>query len=185
MAEISSILIGVVLTILISFSAVQILKMMGVLLPASKPGKISGVQLSWGVYLLFTHVTFFWGILPIFEKAEWTLLKLSTVLVGPSLLLLSSKMISTLQSDNTADSRDLFIVLSKTFLPIYALFRLWQLVSHYFLPHYETISISALLTLFIIAGLRFVSSYRWHISGTIALWIIFIYTLVIKFIKGL
>ncbi len=185
MDEISSILIGAILTILISISAIQILKMMGSLLYSSNPVKISGVQLSWGVYLLFTHVTFFWGILPVFGKTEWTLLKLSTVFAGPSLLFLSSTLISSLGSDEAEDSRDQFLYLSKTFLLVYALFRLWQLVSHYFLPHYETISISALLTLFIIAGLRFVSSYRWHISGTIALWIIFIYTLVIKFIKGL
>ncbi len=178
MSDISSILIALVPVAMVAVSAVNLIKHGATILLSPKKS-VSSIQISWIVYLLFTHVTFLWGIIPVAENTNWNFLKFGLFATGPALLILSSALIGRV-GGNSSSPEDRYMAISQQFLPTYALLRLWQLIAQGVLKNYSTITISVVLTLVVVAILRFNSSYRWHISGAIAVWLIFVYTIVMQ-----
>jgi hypothetical protein len=178
MIDLTSILVILVPVAMVAVSAVNLLKHGATLLLTPKENT-ARIQVSWMLYLLLTHITFFWGILTVFQETEWTFMKFTFIIIGPSLLILSSALIGrTGGEEETAQER--YMKLSNYFLPVYALLRVWQLLAQAIFDSYETSIISVILTLIVVTIVRFSSSYKWHISGSVAVWLILIYTIIKK-----
>ncbi len=178
MLDLTSILVLLVPVAMVAVSAVNLLKHGATLLLTPKK-EVAGIHVSWMVYLLFTHLTFFWGIITIFEHTEWSFMKFMFIMVGPSLLILSSALIGRTGGEEES-AQERYMKLSNYFLPVYALLRIWQLIAQGVFGNYETVIVSIVLTLIVVTIVRFTSSYKWHISGSIAVWLIFIYTIIMK-----
>jgi len=129
------------------------------------------------LYLIASEVTLFWEILSLLSKTEWSLGELFLVLLGP--VLISTAALKLTASSKRTCSPEHFLKKSRGYYSIIALLQLWILLADFSFHCFTVVRIGTIITMGVATALIFTKSYRWHISGSVALWLTLLYNTIL------
>ncbi len=125
------------------------------------------------IYVIASEVILLWELLSLLDKAQWSVGELFLAILGPSLISIAALKLSV--GSEKECTPDHYIMNSTVFFVIIAVVQLWIILADFSFHCFTLVRLGTIITMIISVGLAFTKSYRWHISGTVALWLTLFY----------
>lgn len=145
---------------------------------------VAGVQLSWSIYLIMVHVMYYRACVVSLSSGSVTLDKQLFMLPATLLLMIVSFLMSDgIPCDQGEESvEQKFIRKRIPFFVLYIIFHIWLILVQVLVPSFDSVWLAKVLSIGVSLSLLFSKSYLWHISGSVAAWLITAYSFAIQLI---
>ncbi len=125
------------------------------------------------LYVIASEVILVWELLYLTEKYTWSIGELFLVLLGPCLISLAALKLSV-RSEKQC-TKEHYLERSTVFYIIIAIVQLWIIIADFSFHCFTLVRLGTFISMVISIALVFTKSHRWHISGTVALWLTLLY----------
>mgnify|MGYP001822857023 CR=1 FL=1 len=135
--------------------------------------KIAPLQISWLLFLLLTHLNYFWNTTLLLEVEGWTFLAFIGFIAGPIVLLFATNMITVVapEESGTSDVGRHYFELSRRFFLLLFLVQAWLVGIDYSFGSVTYSTYLAGLTGLVFLALILTKSVRAHAVGAFIVWV--------------
>jgi len=175
-------LVAVMFVIILSMGIGHILAAAASMVDRRRAGQIDPLHVSWMLLLLLWYFNLFWHTLDLLSTEKWSFATFLFIMTGAILLYFATYILIPEQSDvESRDMRAYYFEASSQFFLILAILQAWIMGVDWLLRSgFTSAGIVNLIVLLLALLLAISRAPAVHIGGTVAAWILFLGSMVLR-----
>ncbi|MBT8056515.1 MAG: hypothetical protein KJO72_06200 [Gammaproteobacteria bacterium] len=135
--------------------------------------KIAPLQANWLIFLLLTHLNYFWNTTLLLEIEGWTFLAFTGFIIGPIVLLFATNMAIAMrpEAEGSSDLDRHFLEFSGRFFLLLFLVQMWLVGVDFSFDAVDYLTYLAGLAGLVFLLLMLTKSLKAHAAGAVLVWI--------------